>query len=46
MNHLDDVYRNRFPEVSRQQKDQIWPEIVRYLERWVDPAQPALEHPR
>jgi SAM-dependent methyltransferase len=43
MKQLDDVYRNRFPEVSRQQKDRIWPEIVRYLERWVDPAQPALD---
>ena len=40
---LDDVYRRRFPEVSRRQKEEIWPEIVRYLERWIDPAAPVLD---
>ena len=40
---LDDVYRQRFPEVSRRQKDMIWPEIARYLEQWVDPAAPVLD---
>ena len=43
MTGLDDVYRQRFPEVSRRQKDLIWPEIARYLERWVDPAAPVLD---
>ena len=40
---LDDVYRQRFPEVSRRQKDMIWPEITRYLEQWVDPTAPVLD---
>ncbi len=43
MDELDDVYRQRFPEASRRQKDLIWPEIVRFLERWVDPAAPVLD---
>ena len=43
MTGLDDVYRQRFPEVSRRQKDMIWPEIARYLEQWVDPAAPVLD---
>jgi len=43
MTGLDEVYRQRFPEVSRRQKDVIWPEIVRYLERWVDPSAPVLD---
>jgi SAM-dependent methyltransferase len=40
---LDDVYRRRFPEVSRRQKERIWPEIVRFLEQWVDPSAPVLD---
>ena len=43
MTGLDDVYRQRFPEVSRRQKDMIWPEIARYLEQWVDPTAPVLD---
>ena len=43
MGALDEVYRRRFPEVSRRQKDLIWPEITRYLQRWVDPAAPVLD---
>jgi len=43
MGALDEVYRRRFPEVSRRQKDLIWPEITRYLQRWVDPASPVLD---
>jgi SAM-dependent methyltransferase len=43
MTGLDEVYRKRFPEVSRRQKELIWPEIVRYLERWVDPRAPVLD---
>ena len=43
MTGLDEVYRRRFPEVSRRQKDQIWPEIVRYLGRWIDPTAPVLD---
>ena len=40
---LNDVYRRRFPEVSKRQKDQIWPVIVRYLDRWIDPSTPVLD---
>jgi SAM-dependent methyltransferase len=43
MGALDEVYRRRFPEVSRRQKDLIWPEITHYLQRWVDPAAPVLD---
>ncbi len=43
MGALDEVYRRRFPEVSRRQKDRIWPEIAHYLQRWVDPTAPALD---
>ncbi len=43
MGALDEVYRRRFPEVSRRQKDLIWPEIAHYLQRWVDPTAPVLD---
>jgi SAM-dependent methyltransferase len=43
MGALDEVYRRRFPEVSRRQKDRIWPEIANYLQRWVDPTAPVLD---
>ncbi len=43
MGALDEVYRQRFPEVSRRQKDLIWPEIVHYLQRWIDPSAPVLD---
>ncbi len=43
MGALDEVYRRRFPEVSRRQKDLIWPEITHYLQRWVDPTAPVLD---
>jgi SAM-dependent methyltransferase len=40
---LDEVYERRFPAESQRNKDRIWPEIVRYLERWVDPTAPVLD---
>lgn len=43
MGSLDDVYGRRFPEVSRRQKDLIWPEIAHYLQRWIDATAPVLD---
>lgn len=43
MPDLDEVYERRFPAESREDKDRIWPEIVHYLERWIDPAAPVLD---
>lgn len=43
MPDLDEVYERRFPVESQGDKDRIWPEIVRYLERWIDPAAPVLD---
>jgi SAM-dependent methyltransferase len=43
MADLDKVYRTRFPEAVEASKDRIWPEIVAYLGRWVDPGQPVLD---
>jgi SAM-dependent methyltransferase len=40
---LDEVYRQRFPEEVRREKDRIWLEIVGYLERWIDPGAPVLD---
>jgi SAM-dependent methyltransferase len=40
---LDEVYERRFPAESEGNKDRIWPEIVRYLERWIDSAAPVLD---
>jgi SAM-dependent methyltransferase len=43
MADLDRVYRDRFPEAAEVTKDRIWPEIVRYLGRWIEPASPVLD---
>jgi SAM-dependent methyltransferase len=43
MADLDKVYRTRFPEAAEANKDRIWPEIVAYLERWIDLRQPVLD---
>src|ERR1035437_2425550 len=43
MADLDQVYRDRFPEAAQVTKDRIWPEIVRYLARWIEPASPVLD---
>ena len=43
MPDLDEVYERRFPAESHRDKDRIWPEIVHYLERWIDPAAPVLD---
>ncbi len=43
MPELDDVYRRRFPAESHVAKDRLWPAIVRYLERWIDPNAPVLD---
>lgn len=43
MPDLDEVYERRFPAESQEDKDRIWPEIVRYLERWIDPGAPVLD---
>jgi len=43
MADLDKVYEARFPESAEASKDRIWPEIVAYLERWIDPAAPVLD---
>lgn len=43
MPDLDEVYERRFPAESQRNKDRIWPEIVRHLERWIDPAAPVLD---
>jgi len=38
-----DLYDTRFNEREISAKDAVWREIVRYLERWIDPAQPVLD---
>jgi SAM-dependent methyltransferase len=38
-----DLYDARFNEREISAKDAVWREIVRYLERWIDPAQPVLD---
>ena len=43
MADLDEVYEHRFPAKFQRDKDRFWPEIVRYLERWIDPAAPVLD---
>lgn len=43
MTDLDRVYEVRFDERSRGQKDEVWAEIVRYLQRWVRPDRPVLD---
>jgi SAM-dependent methyltransferase len=43
MTDLEDVYQRRFPEAAHRQKEQIWPPIVRVLERYVDRSAPVLD---
>lgn len=43
MDPLDEVYDRRFPETFRRSKDRIWPEIVHFLERWIDLSAPVLD---
>jgi SAM-dependent methyltransferase len=38
-----DLYDARFNEREISAKDAVWREIVRYLERWIDPAHPVLD---
>jgi len=38
-----DLYDARFNEREISAKDAVWREIVRYLDRWIDPAQPVLD---
>jgi len=38
-----DLYDARFSEREISAKDAVWREIVRYLERWIDPAHPVLD---
>ena len=38
-----DLYDARFSEREISAKDAVWREIVRYLERWIDPTQPVLD---
>jgi SAM-dependent methyltransferase len=40
---LDAVYASRFPQAEQRQKQRIWPEIVRYLSRWIAPDAPVLD---
>lgn len=40
---LDDVYRIRFDAGTRGQKHDVWREIVRYLQRYIDPSRPVLD---
>jgi SAM-dependent methyltransferase len=43
MAQLDDVYERRFPVAEQTTKELIWPPIVRYLSRWIDPKAPVLD---
>jgi SAM-dependent methyltransferase len=43
MRNLDDVYERRFPVAEQAQKERVWPELVRFLSRWIDPAAPVLD---
>jgi SAM-dependent methyltransferase len=40
---LDAVYARRFPVSEQATKEQLWPPIVRFLERWIDPASAVLD---
>lgn len=40
---IDEVYARRFPQSEHAAKDRIWPPIVRFLERWVDPGAAAVD---
>jgi SAM-dependent methyltransferase len=43
MADLEDIYERRFPDAAEAEKDRIWPVIVEYLGRWIDPAWPVLD---
>ena len=38
-----DLYDARFSEREISAKDGVWREIVRYIDRWIDPAHPVLD---
>ena len=38
-----DLYDARFNEREISAKDGVWREIVRYIDRWIDPAHPVLD---
>lgn len=38
-----DLYDARFSESEVSAKDDIWREIVRFMDRWIDPTQPVLD---
>jgi SAM-dependent methyltransferase len=40
---LDDLYAARFDEIEVSKKQDVWDEIARYLQRFVDPAKPVLD---
>ena len=40
---LDELYQTRFSDRDRRAKHALWREIGAYLQRWVDPAQPAID---
>ena len=40
---LPELYRSRFDEREATAKDAIWHEIVRYLQRYIDPDAPVLD---
>ena len=40
---LDDLYQARFDEREQSAKQGVWDEIVRYLQRYVDPKKPVLD---
>jgi SAM-dependent methyltransferase len=40
---LEELYGVRFDDRERRAKHGVWREIGAYLQRWVDPAQPALD---
>jgi SAM-dependent methyltransferase len=40
---LDELYQTRFSDRDRRAKHALWREIGAYLQRWVDPTQPAID---
>ena len=40
---LDELYRDRFDDREHRAKERIWPAIVEYLQRFVDPDAPVLD---
>lgn len=41
--HLDEVYARRFRASEHAHKERLWPPIVRYLSRWIEPTAPVLD---